>query len=794
MTRKAMSETVLRVLEYDKILERLAEKSSTRMGRELAENLHPSIEINEVSDWLMQTQEALSVLMAAPGFGLRGIWDIRQAVKRADVGGVLEAHELTQILSTAQGAKRVRTFFVEKKQVDTPILTALAEELCSMRQLENKIETSIDDHGKVRDDASIELLRIRRNIKRLQEEIKTKLDQVLHNSNFQKYFQDNIISMRGDRYVIPIKQEYRHVFPGIIHDQSASGATVFIEPMPVVQINNDLKQMLAAEKHEIERILLMLSAAVAVEADNLSHNGKILAHIDLNFAKAQLALEMKAQRADINNDKLISIKQGRHPLIPSEKVVPIDLELGGDASIMVITGPNTGGKTVCLKTLGLFVLMTQAGLFIPANFGSSIGVFRAVFADIGDEQSIEQSLSTFSAHMKNIVGILGDVNEDDLVLLDELGAGTDPEEGAALATSILEHLLALNCRSLATTHYSELKAFAYMTQGVQNASVEFDMETLSPTYRVLVGVPGSSNAFAISKRLGLPGYIVDRASILLAKEHRNLQNLLAELEKEKKVYREEMEQAEELHREMAENHRLLRREKERLREKQEKIIQKAKEEAEELVRRTKVEAADLIKQLKDQFNEKERHKRDATIAGVRKGLRELDPFILETETEEFDDADNSPFLVNEEIVIPSLGQTGIVLAIEAGGIVVQVGQMRLTMPRAQCRHKTEKQSGPSKNKSDRRKNSMVEPMQIKSANRQLDLRGLLVEEAIERLDKHIDDAILSGNRDLLIIHGKGTGALRKGVREYLAANAYVEKFQLAELNEGGDGATVAWLK
>ncbi len=787
-----MNETMLRVLEYDKILQRLADKTSTYPGRELAEALRPDSVYEEVEKMLLQTQEALNVLMTVPGFGLRGVSDIRKMIKRAEIGGMLEENELLQVLSTAQGTRRVRSFFVEKKQVETELLADLAQELSAMRALENRIEGAIDDHGKIRDDASVELMRLRRSAKRLQEEIKNKLEQVLHNSNYQKYFQDNIISMRGDRYVIPIKQEYKHAFPGIIHDQSASGATVFVEPMAVVNVNNDLKQTLAAEKHELERILMLLSAEVGKEAEALAHNLDILAQIDLAMAKAHLALEMKAQRPELNQKKHIAIKQGRHPLIPADKVVPIDLEIGGEASTMVITGPNTGGKTVCLKTLGLFVLMTQAGLFIPAAYGSSVGVFRTVFADIGDEQSIEQSLSTFSAHMKNIVRILASVTDEDLVLLDELGAGTDPEEGAALATSILEHLLALDCRVLATTHYSELKAFAYMTPNVQNASVEFDMETLSPTYRVLVGVPGSSNAFAISKRLGLSGRIVERAGALLEKEHNNLQNLLSELEKERRSYREELEQAELLNRKMAEDHQVLRKEKARLRERQEKVIRRAKEEAEELVRKTRVEAAELIKELKEQFNENERQKRDKAIRKVRQGLSALNDFEEERENDAFEENDERPFLPDEEIVIPSLGQNGTVLSVETSGLVVQVGQMRLTLPLKQCRHK--KESRIVKKEQPRRKTMSAEPMQIKTLSRQLDLRGLLVEEAIERLDKHIDDALLAGQQEILIIHGKGTGALRKGVREYLAESSFVSKFQLAELNEGGDGATVAWLK
>ena len=493
-----MELSVLNTLEFDKIRTRLADNTGSVIGREFAEALEPVSDYSEVERRLKETKEALDILGAVVSVPLGGIRDIRAMVKRAELGASLEPYEFVAVGSTLYAARRLKQFFGELNQ-DVPRLSEIAESITLYRNLENNIEITVSDQGAVRDTASAELARLRRDIRTAQHRVKEKLESILHSTEYQKFFQDALVTIRGDRYVIPVKQEYRHSFPGIVHDQSASGATVFIEPMAVVNLNNDLKQMMSAEQTEIERILHQLSAQVAAVAAGLLITCQALGEMDFVFAKARLAIAHKAVMPLLNNSGMVDLRQARHPLINAENVMPIDVRLGKEFTVLVITGPNTGGKTVSLKTVGLFALMVQAGLFIPAAVDSVMPVFENVFADIGDEQSIEQSLSTFSAHMTNLVRILRQVKPADLVLIDEIGAGTDPDEGAALAMAILEYLHGNGVRTIATTHYSELKTFAYSRHGIENASVEFDIHTLRPTYRLLIGMPGSSKAFLISK-------------------------------------------------------------------------------------------------------------------------------------------------------------------------------------------------------------------------------------------------------------------------------------------------------
>ncbi|AIF51428.1 endonuclease MutS2 [Pelosinus sp. UFO1] len=788
-----MDASVLKTLEYNKIREMLADKSSSIMGRELAEKLVPANDFAEVTKRIAETREAREILDAMSSIPLGGIRDIRSLLKRAEIGSVLAPDELVAIGSTLYASRRMKSFFVDMPAAFT-ILPGYVQNITVVRNVENVIENIVNEQGQIRDDASVELLHIRREIKSSQGRIKDKLDGILRSSEYQKYFQDALVTVRSDRYVIPIKQEYRHHFPGIIHDQSASGATVFIEPMAVVVLNNEIKQLMSAEKNEVERILRLATEQVANVSEVIHVNCHMLAQIDLAFAKAKLSLVMHATLPIINDSGYVNLRQARHPLIDSAVVVPIDIYIGKDFNTLLITGPNTGGKTVTLKTLGLFALMTQSGLYIPVNSGSEITVFNNIFADIGDEQSIEQSLSTFSAHMTNIVRILKNISPSDLVLIDEIGAGTDPDEGAALAMSILEYLLRIGVKTIATTHYSELKTFAYSRQGIENASVEFDIQTLRPTYRLLIGVPGSSNAFAISKRLGLSDPIIDQARQFIDKDHAEFENVLNALEEQKIAY-------DKLHEEVLEQEQALQILREKLASeenvlamKKNKILLRAQEEAESLLRRTRRETEEIITELKAQFAVKSSSARQVIFDKSRKRLKESLGDLNENEENDTDlpiaTANNlSPGV---DVYVTTLKQKGTVLSIGSNEVTVQLGIMKMSVAIADCRLIHESSSIKNKNK-NKDKNRDKNFMKTQGVSRQIDIRGMMVDEAEYVLGKYIDDAILAGLNTVIVIHGKGTGALRKGVRTYLKNHHYVRDISIGELNEGGDGATVVQL-
>ncbi|GMB00600.1 endonuclease MutS2 [Pelosinus sp. IPA-1] len=788
-----MDASVLKTLEYNKIREMLAEKSSSIMGRELAEKLVPANDFAEVTKRIAETREAREILDAMSSVPLGGIRDIRSLLKRAEIGSVLAPDELVAIGSTLYASRRMKSFFADMPAAFT-ILPGYVQNITVVRNIENVIENIVNEQGQIRDDASVELLHIRREVKLSQGRIKDKLDGILRSSEYQKYFQDALVTVRSDRYVIPIKQEYRHHFPGIIHDQSASGATVFIEPMAVVVLNNEIKQLMSAEKNEVERILRLATEQVANVSEVIHVNCHMLAQIDLAFAKAKLSLVMHASLPIINNTGYVNLRQARHPLIDPAVVVAIDIYIGKDFNTLLITGPNTGGKTVTLKTLGLFALMTQSGLYIPVNSGSEITVFNNIFADIGDEQSIEQSLSTFSAHMTNIVRILKNISPSDLVLIDEIGAGTDPDEGAALAMSILEYLLRIGVKTIATTHYSELKTFAYSRQGIENASVEFDIQTLRPTYRLLIGVPGSSNAFAISKRLGLSDPIIDQARQFIDKDHAEFENVLNALEEQKIAY-------DKLHEEVLEQEQALQILREKLASeenvlamKKNKILLRAQEEAESLLRRTRRESEEIITELKAQFAVKSSSARQGIFDKSRKRLKESLGDLNENEENDIDLPIATANNLNPgvDVYVTTLKQKGTVLSIGSNEVTVQLGIMKMSVAIADCRLISESSSIKNKNK-NKDKNRDKNFMKTQGVSRQIDIRGMMVDEAEYVLGKYIDDAILAGLNTVIVIHGKGTGALRKGVRTYLKNHHYVRDISIGELNEGGDGATVVQL-
>lgn len=793
-----MEKDSFKVLEYNRILDKLQEKAGSAMGKELCRGLLPSSDVNEVREWLAQTAEAVQVdSVAHPPMG--GIHDIRQYIKKVGIGSILEPAELLDILSTMYAMRAVKKFFKEL-EAEAPLMKASAHNIEIMGQLERNLENTIDEHGVLRDDASIELKRIRREMKVSQARIKDHLANILHSAEYQKCFQEAIVTMRGDRYVVPIKQEYRQYFPGIVHDQSATGATVFIEPMAVVNLNNDVKQLVSAERHEIERILRDMSQQIRRCDEQLLTNCEIMADIDFAFAKAALAYELQATEPVINDEGRTCLIGARHPLIDRTRVVPIDISLGEKYSMLLITGPNTGGKTVSMKTLGLMVLMAQAGLFLPAESGSEIAVYNTIYADIGDEQSIEQSLSTFSAHMTHLVDILSKVESDDLLLLDELGAGTDPEEGAALAMAILEQLLKINASVLATTHYSELKTFAFSQAGIENACVEFDVKTLRPTYRLLTGIPGASNAFSISRRLGLSESLIIRAKQLIQADHAQFEQVINQLEKEKLLY-EQMNADIMLRQQRAEQ---LEAKAEAMRadlsKRKAEIIRKAKDEGAAMVRRARRESEEVIKQLKEQFNDLGIQKRQQAIQEARDRLAQEAERVrpgLVSEKAYNKKIDPSSIGPGDIVYVTKLDQKGSVISVHGKELEVQLGAMKMNVKMSACKFVSkapaETQSSPKTlPRNQKRKESFIGKVQ--EAHREIDIRGLMVNEAEVILGKFIDDSVMAGLSQVLIIHGKGTGALRKGIHEYLKRHRNVDNFNFADMSEGGTGATLVDLK
>lgn len=785
-----MDDSVLNTLEFFKIRELLAARTGSALGKELAEALLPVSDPDLVRKRLDETDEAVRLLSTEPSVPLGGARDIRDVLKRAKIGGILEAFEIQSIGSVLYASRRMRAFFASL-QKPYFILNDLASRLTVIRTLESEIENTIAENGDIQDDATPELSRLRREIRVGQQRVREKLENLLRSSEYQKYFQETLVTIRGDRYVIPVKQEYRQNFPGIVHDQSSSGATVFIEPMAVVNLNNDLRQAQAAERREIERILQALSVKVAQAASSIEVNCSVLSELDLVFAKSKLALDMKAYRPQINCEGWVDLRQARHPLLKADIVVPIDIYIGKLFSTLLITGPNTGGKTVALKTVGLFALMTQAGLFIPAAEGAQMSVFQGIYADVGDEQSIEQSLSTFSGHMTNLVRILNKVHPGDLVLIDEIGIGTDPDEGATLAMAILEYLHSLGVRTIATTHFSELKTFAYTRAGIENASVEFDHQTLRPTYRLLIGVPGSSNAFQISRRLGLSESIIERAKQLLNKEHGEFELVLRALEDEKREYQKYNDQLHKLAQEAATLQKSAITEREEIAARKAEILNKAKVEAASVIRQARREAEEVIEQLKAQWNAASDKERSATIAGAKNRLKNAmgDYGKLEDARATLPSADAGALIPGTKVWVVSLQQQGTVVSATNDNVLMQLGILKMNVPISDCRllpdEVTEKKPGRS---------GLVNFSKVQSAVRQIDIRGITVEEAESILDKFLDDAVMAGLSDVLVIHGKGTGALRKGVRAYLRVHHHVKGIQIAELNEGGDGATSVKLK
>jgi len=790
-----MNEKALHTLEYDKIIQKLVGYAVSPMAKERAAELRPSSAISDIAIWQQETTEAtvMALKKGSPSFG--GFREIRPQLKRASMAGVLSVAELMAIGEFAYVCRKVKNYArKENKDEVYPRLDEYFDLIIPLDKLENEISRCILSETEISDDASAGLRSVRKEIKISNDRVKDHLNGIINSSAYRNMLQDFVVTIRNDRYCVPVKAEYRSSFPGMIHDQSNTGSTLFMEPLSVIQLNNKIKELQAKEKEEIEKILLMLSDLVTANAISIEGNLELLTQLDFIFAKAALSMSMDATQPQFNTKGYIDIHKGRHPLLDPKTVVPTDIYLGKDFTTLLITGPNTGGKTVALKTLGLFTLMGQAGLHIPAFDNSELAVFDNVFADIGDEQSIEQSLSTFSAHMTNIVRIMDQVTDNSLVLFDELGAGTDPTEGAALAIAIIKALLEREIRTAVTTHYSELKVFALSTDHVENACCEFSVETLRPTYKLLIGIPGKSNAFAISKRLGLQDYILDSAKEFISQDEAKFEDVITDLEISKKSVKIEQERAEEYRREAEALKKEVERQKEKTKQQKEKILEKAREEAKQIYVKAKEEADSIIKEMNKQAKEaNNKNKALEQRQKLNEKLSTMQADFLKSKRVKPNHKAPENLKVGDRVYVISFDQNGEVLAAPDKNkeVMVQMGIMKMKVPVAELMlddtpkpKETQKKQQPARAKLS--KSSFI--------SAEIDCRGQLVDEAIANIDKYIDDAYLSGLKQIVIIHGKGTGALRAGVQNYLKMNSHVKSYRPGTFGEGEAGVTVVELK
>ena len=793
-----MNEKTLKILEFDKIINMIVNLTSSPLGAELAAKLMPETDYGKVLRNLKETSDGVTFIVKRGGPPMGGIHDIRESLKRLEIGAVLNLGELLKTAGVLRAVRNLKNYANDDsiKSEDENAVNELIKCLEPNKRIEEKIYSSIVSEEEISDTASPTLANIRRQILKAQESIKDKLNDILRSSKYKKYIQEPIVTMRGDRYVIPVKQEYRAEIPGLIHDSSSSGATIFVEPMAVVEANNNIRELKIKEQLEIERILYELSEDVRGIIDALKSNISILARIDFIFAKSKLSLDYRCVCPSLNDEHRIVIKKGRHPLLDSKSVVPIDFWIGEDFTTLVVTGPNTGGKTVTLKTVGLFTLMAQAGLHVPANEGTQIGLFKKVFADIGDEQSIEQSLSTFSSHMKNIVNILNNIDGESLVLFDELGSGTDPTEGAALAMSILEYLKDKGCTTVATTHYSQLKVYAVTTRSVENACCEFDVETLKPTYKLLIGVPGKSNAFAISKRLGLLDDVIDRAKEFLTIEDIKFEDMLLSIEKNLSKTEEERKRAESYRLEAEKLKKETEEQKKRLAESKEKYIKQAKEDARKILLEARSEAEEIISQMKklqkDMHNSESSKKAEEMRVELKRKVDSIEEALAQPIVRR-DTLVKPPqnLKPGDSILIVSLNQKGTVLTPpdKNGEALIQAGIMKVNIHVSNLKLIDEQ-------KSELKKSGFgdIGVSKAKNINSEIDIRGYTLEEALESVDKYLDDALIAGLSMVSIIHGKGTGTLRNGIHKYLRSSSRVKAFRLGKYGEGESGVTIIELK
>lgn len=795
-----MTEKVLRVLEYNKIIKLLEEKASSEPGKKICRALKPETDLKVINKAQEETADALALLFEKGSISFSGNSDLSYTFRMLDVGSSLSQIELLRIADLLECAKRVKRYARPERQSDedtsTTSLSDYFDAVSPLTPLLDEIRRCIISEDEISDLASPELHRIRKRMSTSNDRIHTLLSKLLTGS-YSSYLQDAVITMRNNRYCIPIKAEYKSQVPGMVHDQSSSGSTFFIEPAGVVALNNELKELELAEKEEIERILENLSILAAAELVYLEVNAKMLTTLDFIFAKAGLAMDQNATRPLFNRKHQIKIRKGRHPLLDKKIVVPINIELGKEFDLLIVTGPNTGGKTVSLKTVGLLTLMGQAGLHIPAGDNSMLSVFTKVFADIGDEQSIEQNLSTFSSHMTNIVQILKEADENSLCLFDELGAGTDPTEGAALAISILSYLHNLGIRTMATTHYSELKLFALSTDKVENACCEFDVATLRPTYRLLVGIPGKSNAFAISGKLGLPNHIIESAKEQISEDSQSFEDVITDLETSRVTIEKERLEIAEYKERIKTLEEQLKNKKEKIAKSKDKVIQNAQSEAREILTEAKAAYDDAIKALQNS-GDKETIK---ALEKKRQGLREQikksnDSLTLKPEPSKGKALKASDITPGERVKVRSMGIEGTVVGkpTAKGMVTVQCGILNSVVPLSDLIIVGEKDEPKVKSKKSYSGGGGNSFSKASNISAELKLIGMRADDAISALEKYLDDAYLSRLSTVRIVHGKGTGALRQAVHDVLRRTKYVKKYKLAEYGEGDAGVTIVTFK
>ena len=786
-----MSRFSIKTLEFDKVKTRAAACAATEMGRDKLLALPVSADFGTVRRMLAETAEAKRLLDNAKRFPFGGLYNIASAVKRAKMGSVLEVDELQDIKTSAQEFAALKRFLLTGSD-DHPNLAVYGRELQEFPKLVRQLEKAISEKGEILDTASVKLSGLRVGIASAKNRVKTQLEHILHDPDNQKYFQDALVTMRGDRYVIPIKQEYRPNFPGVIHDQSGTGATLFIEPLAVVNLNNEIKRYLVQEKEEVERILRHLSALAGSEADNLMRCLETATGVDVIATKAEFALQTQAVEPVLVQDGGLRIEKGRHPLLPKDTCVPLDISLGGTFQTLLVTGPNTGGKTVALKATGIFALMAQTGMFIPA-LHAELPVFHAIYADIGDEQSIEQSLSTFSGHMTNLVSILRDVRPGDLFLVDEICSGTDPNEGAALAMAILDYLTGRGVWSIVTTHYSELKTFAFGRKGMENASVEFNPDTLLPTYRLLMGVPGSSNAFSISRRLGLPDAIIDKAGAFLNEEHAHMEDVIQGLETQRRQYEESSRELEQLRFESETLRNELVFKKREFEKQRNELLRKARYQADEIYRNSRREAEAVLKELRHLRADADPQQLQETAMEARKRLNKQ--LSLEEPLPKGKPLTPKTAKEGMTVFVTNLRKDGIIREVKGREALVSVGVLKITLPLQECLLVKDAPK-PQPERSKYRAGTAHELFVAKaeSAAQEVDVRGMTTDEAVPYVDRAIDDALLAGMTQVRIIHGKGTGALRAGLHAYLKTHRSVAAFAMANESLGGAGVTIVTVK
>jgi DNA mismatch repair protein MutS2 len=791
-----MNKKTLTKLEYNKIIDLLIEQASSFSGKERCRRLKPKTDLGEIQALQDQTAAAFTRIVKKGRLSLSGCNPVNDSLKRLEIGAALGSGELLRICKLLETSARAKAYGRhDNNDLAEDCLDVYFEQLEPLTLISTEIRRCIIEEDEISDDASPALRQIRRSMGQINDKVHSTLSSLV-NGSLRTYLQDAIITMRGDRYCIPVKAEYRSQVQGLIHDQSSTGSTLFIEPMSVVKLNNDLKELYAKEQEEIQVILARLSADVAEYIEAIRTDYTILSELDFIFARGSLALEMNASKPIFNTEGRIHIREGRHPLLDKHKVVPITITLGDTFDLLIITGPNTGGKTVSLKTVGLFTLMGQAGLHIPALDRSELAVFHQVYADIGDEQSIEQSLSTFSSHMTNIVSFLKDVDEHSLVLFDELGAGTDPTEGAALATAILNHLHMRGIRTMATTHYSELKVYALSTPGVENACCEFDLETLRPTYRLLIGIPGKSNAFAIAGKLGLPDYIIDEAKTHLTEQDESFEDLLTDLETSKRTIQKEQEEIAAYKRELEQLKSETKQKQERLEEQRERILREANEKAHAILADAKATADETMRNFhkfgKSSIDaaamEKERERLRKKMDETGKGMQ----LKAEKPRKEHKPGD---FHLGDSVKVLSMNLTGIVNSLPdaKGNVTVQMGILRSQVNISDLEIIEEKPSYTAKQTHQTSKGKMKMSKSL-SVSSEINLLGKTVDEAVAELDKYLDDAYLAHLTSVRVVHGKGTGALRNGIHNYLRRQKKrVKSFRLGAYGEGDAGVTIVEL-